>query len=533
MKITVITAVLAALCISVANGQEKMIKSEITQITVFSEGAQISGTSSASLQPGTTDLVIGGLSPYIDPASIQVTGEGNFMILGVNLRNNYLENPIESKNVADIKLKIEALSSKIEDERTTIDVLKEKESFLKANYNVSAGKTTFTTEQMKAFLDLFTANTEAVKTSILKKTRSIKELEKEKLALENQLQTTMGKASLPTGEIVVSSNATGTATAKLKISYVVMQAGWYPSYDIRVDDIGGAASIIYKANIYQNTGIDWNDVKISLSSSSPMTAGSLPILYPWYINFYTERPRVMMRGVGSMKKSESMTAMDEVVMAEEAMPSAAIPVSITESSTSFSFDVNVNQTILCDGKPEVVELQRLTAPATYKYEAIPKNNTSAYLMGYLTDWNKYNLLPGTANIYFSNTFTGTGQINTAELTDTLPVSLGADKAITIKREKRVDYSSRKTIGLNVVETRSFLISVRNNKKQAVSLKLHDQLPISQSSNISVEATELTGGKQNDQTGEVIWELSVAPQETKNIVFTYSVKYPKNQKVILE
>ena len=172
--------------------------------------------------------------------------------------------------------------------------------------------------------------------------------------------------------------------------------------------------------------------------------------------------------------------------------SEMMPVSISESTTSFSFDVNIKQTILSDGKPEIVELQRLTVPATYKYEAVPKINTSAYLMAYITDWNKYNLLPGTANIYFSNTFTGTGPINTAELTDTLPVSLGADKAITIKREKRVDYSSHKTIGTNVVETRSFLISVRNNKKQAVTMKLQDQLPVSQNSSITVEATGTYG-----------------------------------------
>ena len=75
MRITAITAILATLTFPVANAQEKSLDSEISQITVFSEGAQISGTSSISLQPGTIDLVISGLSPYVDPGSIQVTGE--------------------------------------------------------------------------------------------------------------------------------------------------------------------------------------------------------------------------------------------------------------------------------------------------------------------------------------------------------------------------------------------------------------------------------------------------------------------------
>jgi uncharacterized protein (TIGR02231 family) len=540
MKLRVSIAFLAAIFLySAANAQEKSISSEIKHITVFSQGAQISSEADASLQAGSTDLVVGGLSPYIDANSIQVTGTGDFMILGVNLRNNYLENAAESAKTAEIRAKIDALTVKIEDEKTAVEVLHEKEEFLKANYNVTAGKTTFTTEQMRAFLDLFGTNMETVKQNILKKTRLIKDYVKEKEALETQLQTSVAKSKLPTGEIVVSASATKQVNIKLNLSFVVMNAGWYPSYDIRVNDIGSPASIIYKANIYQSSGIDWNNVKVSLSSSSPMTSGALPELFPWYIDFYAPMYKALNgRSAGvaysKPKKSEMLAeeSLAEVVTVED-MASAPVPVSMTESTTSFSFDIDINQTILSGGKPEVVELQRLTAPATYKYESVPKNNTSAFLMGYVTDWSKYNLLPGGTNIYFGNTFTGTGNINTSELTDTLPVSLGADKSITIKREKRVDYSSHKLVGLNVVETRSFLISVRNNKKQNVEIKLHDQLPVSQNSSIDVEAAELSGGKLNAQTGEVVWNLNVAPQETKNIIFTYSVKYPKNQKVILE
>jgi uncharacterized protein (TIGR02231 family) len=539
MKRIVMTTLLAVtLTIITVNAQEKIITAGINNVTVFSQGAQLSETASVPLQPGTIDLVAGGLSPYIDPNSIQVTGEGDFMILGVNHRNNYLENPVESARVDEIRKKIDALTIKIDDEKTAIEVLHEKESFLKANYNITSGKTTFTPEQMKAFLDLFSTNTETIKTNILKKSRVIKEYEKEKQDLENQLQASSAKSKLPTGQIIITATATKAVSAKLKISYVVMNAGWYPSYDIRIDDIGSPASIIYKANIYQSSGIDWNDVKISLSSSSPMTSGALPVLYPWFIDFYAPMYRSL-EGKAAGIRADKPRSKNEEVQAETAYDmvseseSAPLPVVINESTTSFSFDVNINQTILSDGKPEIVELQRLTVPASFKYESVPKVSASAFLMGYITGWEKYNLLSGEANIYFSNTFTGTGSINTAELTDTLPVSLGADKGITIKREKRVDYSSHKMIGANVVETRSFLISVRNNKKQNAEIKLHDQLPVSQNSDITVEATELSGGKQNQQTGEVKWDLIVAPQETKTLILTYTVKFPKNQKVILE
>ncbi len=517
------------------DGQEKYLPGTVSHVTVFRQGAQLTGDLPVSVQSGTVDFVAGGLSPYIDPNSIQVRGEGDFMIMGVSHRNNYLESPVEAASIKDLRDRIEALDLKIEDEKTAVDVLQEKELFLKSNYDVVTNKSAITPEQLRALLDIYSTSTESVKTALLKKKRIIKEYEKEKQQLENQLSGYIDKSKMPTGEIVVTVTAARPATGRIRLSYVVMNAGWRPSYDIRVDDISDPASIIYKANIWQNSGIDWKDVKVSLSNASPMTAGALPQLNPWFIDFYHPQQLnevVMIRGLATKSQPTARMAKvtDDEMMAEESAP---LPVTVSESNISFSFDINVPQTIVSGGKPEVVELQRLSVPATYSYAATPKLAPSAYLMGYITGWEKYNLLPGESNIYFSNTFTGKGYINTAELTDTLPVSLGADDNITVKRERRTDFSSEKLIGANKVETRSFLISVRNNKSRAVSLKLRDQLPLSQNSSITVEAAELTGGKVNNITGEITWDLDIQPRENREIILTYTVKYPKKENVILE
>jgi uncharacterized protein (TIGR02231 family) len=514
--------------------QEKYFPVSVSQVTVFRNGAQLYGELPLSLQAGTVDIVAGGLSPFIDPNSIQVKGEGDFMIMGVNHRNNYLENPAETEAIAELRKQIETIAARIEDEKTAMDVLNEKELFLKANYDVVTSKSTITPEQLKALLDIYSSNTEAVKTALLKKTRVIKEYEKEKQELEKQLAGKVDRSKLPTGEIVITVTCTKPVSGRLKLSYVVMNAGWYPSYDIRVDDISSPASIIYRANVWQNSGIDWKDVKVSLSNASPMTAGALPKLNPWFIDFYQpvmSLNEVVVAGYGSKSRpSARMAKAADAVMEAESAP---LPVTVSESNISFSFDVNVPQTILADGKPEVIELQRLTVPATYSYAATPKLSPSAFLMGYVTEWDKYNLLPGESNIYFSNTFTGKSFINTAELTDTLSISLGADNNITVRREKRTDFSSHKFIGTNRVETLSFLLSVRNNKSQAVTVRLRDQIPLSQNSDITVEPVEISGGNLNPVTGEITWDVRVEPRETKEIILTYSVKYPKNNKVILE
>ena len=537
MKKYLFVALIAiALSSSTLEGQEKYIQCPVTHVTVFSQGAQLSGDAVLSLQPGTWDLVAGELSPYIDPNSIQVRGEGDFMIMGVTQRNNYLENPAESEDIKILRDKIEAIDLKIEDETMAMEVLLEKERFLKANYDVVTSKSAITPEQIRALIDIYATNMESVKSALLKKSRIIKEYKEEREKLEQQLAGRVDRSKMPSGEIVVTVSAARPATGKLKISYVVMNAGWRPTYDIRVDDIADPAVIVYKADIWQNSGIEWKDVKVSLSNAAPMTAGFLPTLDPWFIDFYQAYAlnEMVVTGYGTKGRPaarQEKMAEDAMMMAAEA--SAPMPVTVTESNISFSFDVNVPKTITSGGKAETVELQRLTVPATYSYAATPKLASTAYLMGYITDWEKYNLLPGESNIYFSNTFTGKGYINTAELTDTLQVSLGADNSITVKRDRRTDFTSQKLIGANRVETLSFLISVRNNKSRAVTVRLRDQLPLSQNSSITVEAVELTGGNHNNVTGEVTWDLSIEPRQTKEVILTYSVKYPKNQKVLLE
>jgi hypothetical protein len=67
----------------------------------------------------------------------------------------------------------------------------------------------------------------------------------------------------------------------------------------------------------------------------------------------------------------------------------------------------------------------------------------------------------------------------------------------------------------------------------VDIRLHDQIPLSQNSNIEVSAVELSGGNLDPATGKIRWDLKISPQETREIILTYTVKYPKNQKVILE
>ena len=536
MKRSIIVLMTLMLFLKITAQTEKDIKAEIKHVTVFPDRAQIDHETSVSLLPGKSILRLSGLSPYIDAQSIQVKGYGEFTILSVNQQNNYLENLEDSPDVKSVRSQIEALQLKVEDENAAISVLKEKQAFLVANRAILVKETTFTLEQLKNVMDLYTNNMDQITMTILKKERVIKDYNKQIAALQQQVANKLGKQQLPSGEILVSVVSEKQVSGKLTFSYVVSNAGWYPSYDIRVDDIKNPVAIFYKANVFQNSGVEWKDVKLSFSNATPWIAGDIPVFNPWFVDFYNPSP-VILRGIASMsKRSEAPVVMEmanDKKMEEKAMEAAPVSVQKQVGETTITFDIAIPYTVPSDGKIQTVEIQRITAPADYRYVTLPKLSALAYLTANITDWAKLSLQTGEATLYFENSFVGKSTLNVNQLKDTLTISLGTDNSILVKREKRKDFTSRKVIGANRTDTYSFLLTIRNNKSNLVKITLNDQIPVSSNSSINVDPIELSGGKLNQLTGEIKWDLEIKPQETKQIMLTYSVKYPKDKTLILE
>ena len=537
MKVLLPTALILLLSFPCGGADtEKNIKAEIKKVTVYPDRAQMTHETAVEIPAGKTILKLSGLSPYIDARSIQVKGTGNFTILSVNHQNNYLQNLEDLPEIKNIRSQIEALQRKVEDEKAAITVLKEKEAFLVANRAILVKETTFSIEQLKGVMELYTNNMEQVTTAVLKKNRLIKDYEEQIAALQKQISDRTGKQQLPSGEISVSVSADKPLTGKLNFAYVVSNAGWYPSYDIRVDDIASPVNIFYKANLFQNTGVQWKDVKLSFSNANPWIAGDVPDLYPWYIDYYIPLPEPRVVAYGTQRKRDAPAMADMAVnelKMEEAVEASQVAVEKQVGETAISFDVAVPYTIASDGKIQTIEIQRSAIPAEYKYVTVPKMSPLAYLTGNITDWAEMSLQSGEATLYFENTFVGKSTLNVNQLSDTLTLSLGTDNSILVKREKRKDFTSRRVLGANKTETYSFLLTIRNNKTSPVKITLLDQIPVSTNSGITVEAIELSGGRYNSQTGRVSWDYDIKPQETKQTILTYSVRYPKDKTIILE
>ena len=215
------------------------------------------------------------------------------------------------------------------------------------------------------------------------------------------------------------------------------------------------------------------------------------------------------------------------------MEATPLLTSFVENQTTVEIQVAEPYSIKTNGERTLVDLKTYEIPANYQYTAIPKLDKDVFLIAELADWSKYSLLEGESNLYFEDGFVGRSILNAAALQDTLQISMGRDRSIVMQREKVDQFSKKRTIGANVTENRGYEISLKNNKSQAVTLQIKDQIPVSVNSNIEVTPGELSGGLLDPLTGIVTWEITLPPGAQQKLALQYEVKYPKSERIILD
>ena len=210
-------------------------------------------------------------------------------------------------------------------------------------------------------------------------------------------------------------------------------------------------------------------------------------------------------------------------------------ITVQEQKAQFGYEFEIGRplTLLSNGKATVTEIARHQLPATYQYVGIPRADKEAFLVADATGWDTFNLLEGEANIFFDNSFVGKTIIDPNVPNDTLHFSLGRDNGIIIQRTKVADKSTRKLLASSQEQTMTWRITVKNTRNEAVTIMLKDQIPVSQNSGITVTTEELSGGSLDKEKGIITWPLNLAPNEQKELMVQYRVKYPKNRKLVVE
>lgn len=545
------TIIASSISLEALTTNDKNVKSKIENVTVFTQGAQVYRSSFVNVNPGITTLVFEGLESTIDARSIQASGFGNFVIMDVQHSIKYPEpkNPVQINNPKNEK-QVKMLKDSLVMIDFDLEDISSKQASLNIEKNTLLNNRIIKCETKKDTLNLVkealsflreklnNINSELLK---LKKEEYRKQIKKQDiqsnlLALQTYNSNTGDIVKDETNyRVIVTVSADLATNGTMNINYMLQDAGWTPSYDLRAKRAGGNMQLTYKAQVFQSTGIDWSDVKLKLSTASPNQSNVKPVLNTWLLNYYNpyandyNRKRTAYDKDAAIPQSKSSGSLVfENQNSEVASLTAADFTVAEENITTVEYEIKLAYSIPSDGKTHFVAIQTKEVPANYIHFAAPKMDKDAFLVAKITNWDALNLAAGSANIYFDGTFVGESYIDPSSISDTLDLTLGRDKNMVVTRVKLKDKTKEKLIGEDKVKTVSYEITIRNTKSSSSNFNLQDQIPVSQTKEISVTLVDLSGGELDELTGIVNWKFNLKPKETKKIVFTYTVKFPKEK-----
>lgn len=521
-------------CIVKAQDPVWVGNSEIKEVKVYQNGAMVTRNAKATLNPGLQEVILDGLSPYINPQSINLKGTGDATILAVSFQQNYLSEKKKPKEISALEEDLDSLSTRLQQVKNKMLVIAEAQSLLQANKSIGGANTGVLADELEPMVDYFIKKMETLKDENLSAQLKEKKLNEQIQKIQQQLNVLRQKQQQPTGNIIVKIDARSRTMSTFDFSYVISNnVSWYAFYDLRVKDVNSPVELVYKAKVNQSSCEDWNQVRLSLSTGNPSIGSDRPYLNPWYLNFYTPRPYVVdgrkqNLATPSIAEGAVMKSEDNIKDLKEMK---SVEVVMVENQLSSSFEIKQPYSIPSDGQDYQVEIQKFNLNAEYNYIALPKLDADAFLTARISGWEELSLSPGGANIYFDGAFVGESFINPVETNDTLEISLGRDKRIVVKREKLKDLSGSKLFGGNKERSLSYDITVKNGKKEAITIVLFDQVPLTMNKEIDVKIEELSNAEMNAETGEVKWKLQIPAGESVKKRLSFKVKYPKDKQIL--
>lgn len=513
---------------------------------VYLNGAQLYYNQPINFREGTQEFIFEGVAAGLDPMSINTSGKGNFTILESRFNVVYPDQDALQKIPGKYAGKIKALKDSLEEITYQLTALHDKKTVLESEkillngHRIIKGETrkdslSLLRDAMQYYRDrMYNINAELLKTARENTalTRS-KERMNLRLAdlqrLENEVGGNQGEQILkPLYQVIVNINAEAAGAGSVQFDYYVQGAFWEPIYDVKANAGEGKVSIQMNANITQNTGLDWKQIKLTLSTGNPSIGQTKPVIGPYVLDFM--RPMYEHKRLRGAMEGDVPQAMsvETLKMPSVTGSSTFNPVAVNEGANNVEYDIQTPANIASDNKPHLVNIRQNQLAAEYRYFGIPLSDQDAFLTARITQWEDLNLLPGNARLYVDGSYGGTAYINPQETEDTLSLDLGRDKSLVVKRKKFT--KTRKTLTGSKIVTVTCDIQVRNTKNGPIIFDLFDRVPLSSNKEIEIKTLEKTGGNIEESTGIISWKLNIKPKETAVIKLVYEVKYPSGKNI---
>ncbi|KAG6807698.1 hypothetical protein H0H92_006658 [Tricholoma furcatifolium] len=446
--------------------------SRITNVSLYAGRAEITRLYKFEVKTGENQVIITGLPNTLDSDSIRVDGRGSATIHDVTVSEN---SKPATPSTSDL---LEKLSDESNLVYKTLDrakaAKKSLEAYLDTLHVQHADVATVDT-----VLEHYESRGEALDKKILalqnKLTELLKQIDNERAKLSDASQS----SKLGAG-VTISLFAASEGEVSIVLAYAVESATWKAAYDIRVEveKKESLVTLLYKAGITQDTGESWDDVPLSLETASPTFGMNIPVLSQWTLDV----PRTQYKAKSKMRLSSLVSSVESPQMEHRR---ATV---ISKRGVTATYQVPGRITIPSDGKAHSVTVTKLYLHTDMSWVAVPRADSKVHLQAKIVNASEYTLLPGVANIYVNDSFISKSEVPLVSPHEPFDCPLGLDPSVRITYHpllKKVTHSSGfYSKSSTYACTQS--ITVTNTKLTPIFLKVHDQLPISNHSQIVIK-----------------------------------------------
>ncbi len=536
---------------SLASAAPAPVDSTIRAVTVYTDRAVVTRTAHVALAGGITELVFANLPETLTERSLQVSGQGTAqaLILDVSTRRTYVDFTPNAR-VKELEDGLRGLQKQLrglEDHASVVQaqgaMLDRMEAALFAPPTKDVPR-----PELAQFTNSLAYLTEQ-KTKLIAERTTLDEqredLNQRISTAQSQLNELRGADRRAYQTVTVRVSAPQAGNLDVALSYTVPGASWSPSYDARLLSGERAVALSYFGVVRQNTGEDWSEVALTLSTARPGLGGAAPTLSTWSLDVLN--PLLLRQALEKAERREysakaapaptAAGAMNLQLLTSEAPPelkdAALASATLEAGATSAAFKVALAASVPSDNSPQKVPIISTRLNANPEYLTVPKRLATAYLTAKVVNSSDFPLLAGAMNVFLDGTFVATSSLRTVMAGEKFDLALGADEAISVKH-KRVNQFTEDT-GLTRSGKRityEYLITVQNNKRTAERVIVADQLPLSRNEKIVVrqlspDAQEL---KPTDQ-GALKWTLDLKPGEKRELTVKFAVEFANDVSVV--
>ncbi|OWT72364.1 hypothetical protein CEY09_02280 [Achromobacter marplatensis] len=522
------------------------LASSIGAVTVYQDRAVVTRSASSELAAGEHELVLENLPVTLQESSLQVSAKstGQASLLDVQVRDAYqADTANERVRVLQEQLrKLEAQQAELDDEAAVLDNQRELVLMMQRGATEPAKEgARLTLDELKAIQTLSADSLGKTLASLRQVAERKTVLEREIEALHDQLNVLQGQLSRRTKTVTLRVNLARAGKVDLAVSYAVGGARWTPAYDARLRPADRSVDLGYFGVISQNTGEDWKNVKLTLSTARPSLGGGAPPLQPWIIDVAPPPPPprpprpvaapAPVTSEMSMKRSRPSSAAEAYADARMAEPAPeAVEVSTAQmqnEATSASFQIKNPATLPSDNSSQRVAIATAKLPATLQYQSTPALREAVFLTAQASNNTDFPFLAGPLNTFLDDAFVASSRIKAVMPGEKVELAMGADDGISIKRQLVNRFTeSTGFSGSGKRVTYEYKITVKNNKATKEQLVFKDRLPVSRNEKIVVKLlSPADRDVKREEDGKLAWEWELEPGKSRETVLKFSVDYP--------